>query len=72
MIRFDSKALFTALDKKRTQQDMTWKQVAEEIGISQSTIQKTKSGGRMEVDGMLQMVDWLSVPVETFVKRTKY
>jgi len=28
----------------------------------------SKNGGRMEVNGMLAMVDWLRVPVETFVR----
>ena len=72
MLRFDSFELFKALDKKRQQLNMTWKQVADEIGVSPSTIQKTRQGGRMEVDGMLRMVNWLNVPVESFVKHTKY
>ena len=69
MLRFDPKALYDALDKQRLSRNLTWKQVAEEIGIAASTIVRTKEGGRMEVDGMLQMVNWLNVPVETFVRR---
>ena len=69
-IRFDSKALYNALDKKRQEKNMTWKQVAAEIGVAESTIARTRQGGRMEVDGMLAMVSWLGVPVEFFTRKT--
>ena len=68
MPRFDSRALYHALDKQRTERGMTWEQVAREIGVASSTIRRTARGGRMEVDGMLAMVRWLNVPVETFVR----
>jgi len=67
MRRFDSKALYQALDEKRRFRDLTWDEVATEIGVSKTTISRTKGGGRMEVDGMLAMVAWLGVPVERFV-----
>jgi Trp operon repressor len=50
---------------------MSWREVAAEIGVSVSTITRTRTGGRMEVDGMLAMVRWLGVPVETFVRESK-
>ena len=68
MIRFDAKALYTALDEQRRAQDLTWAQVAAKTGVSAATIKRTRDGGRMEVDGMLAMVRWLGVPVETFVR----
>lgn len=66
--RFDSKALYQALDEKRKSLDLSWREVANEIGVSVSTITRTQSGGRMEVDGMLAMVAWLGVPVESFIR----
>jgi len=66
--RFDAKALYQALDEKRESRDLSWREVAAEIGVSVSTITRTRTGGRMEVDGMLAMVAWLGVPVETFVR----
>lgn len=67
MVRFDAKALYEALDKQRSERGLTWAQVAAQIGVSAATITRTRLGGRMEVDGMLAMVRWLGVPVETFV-----
>ena len=72
MRRFDSKALYQAIDEQRRTREMTWTEVSKEIGVSTSTITSTKRGGRMEVDGMLAMVHWLGVPVEAFVRERDY
>jgi len=69
--RFDASALFTALDRQRIDRGLTWDQVGREIGVSAATIKRTQLGGRMEVDGMLAMVAWLGLSVETFVRETE-
>ena len=71
MKRFDSKALYAALDEQRQARHLSWQAVAKEIGVSVPTIAHTQKGGRMEVDGMLAMVDWLGVAVETFVRESE-
>jgi transcriptional regulator with XRE-family HTH domain len=68
MIRFDTMALYRALDEQRRVRGLTWDQLAAEVGVSSATVRRTQFGGRMEVDGMLAMVYWLAVPVETFVR----
>ena len=70
MVRFDVKALYEALDNRRSARGMTWAKVAAEMGVSASTVTRTRIGGRLEVDGMLAMVRWLGVPVETFVRES--
>ena len=72
MKRFDAEALHKALDEQRKRRDMSWADVSKEIGVSASTLRRTKDGGRMEVDGMLAMVNWLNEKVETFVIETPY
>ena len=71
MLRFDSSALYEALDRQRTERGITWEQLAREIGVSPATMKRANKGGRMEVDGMLAMVRWLGVPVETFVHESQ-
>ena len=71
MRRFDPAALFAALDQQRIARGLSWDQLAREIGVSAATMKRTQQGGRMEVDGMLAMVGWLGVPVETFVRDTR-
>jgi len=70
MVRFDAKAMYEVLNERRSERGLTWQQVAAEIGVSAATLTRTRSGGRMEVDGMLAMVRWLGVPVETFVRES--
>ena len=70
MRRFDPPALFAALDQQRVARGLSWSDVAGETGVSAATIKRTELGGRMEVDGMLALVGWLGVPVETFVRES--
>jgi transcriptional regulator with XRE-family HTH domain len=70
MRRFDATALYRALDERRTARGQSWREVADAIGVSVATITRLRSGGRMEVDGMIAMVAWLGVSVETFVRET--
>jgi transcriptional regulator with XRE-family HTH domain len=68
MKRFDSRALYAALDRERQARGMSWQEVGRVIGVNPATISRTRSGGRLEVDGMLAMVAWLGRPVEDFVR----
>lgn len=68
MRRFDARSLYQALDDQRRSRGMTWTDLSKEIGVSVSTITRTRKGGRMEVDGMLAMVGWLGMLVEDFVR----
>jgi hypothetical protein len=67
-IRFDARLLFEALDAQRQERGISWKQAAEEIGVSPSTLTRTRLGGRMEVDGMLAMTRWLGRTAESFTR----
>ena len=69
-IRFDAKALYNAMDEQRRARGLTWTEVGRELGISPSTLTRTRLGGRMEVDGMLAMVRWLGRTVESFTRQT--
>jgi transcriptional regulator with XRE-family HTH domain len=66
--RLDTAALYEALNSQRIARGLTWGDVATEIGVSESTIRRARTGGRMEVDGVLAMVGWLGQPVEAFVR----
>lgn len=67
--RFDTLELYHALDAQRKVRDLTWSEVAAEVGVAASTLTRTRLGGRLEVDGMLAMVRWLGRTVESFVIR---
>lgn len=42
--------------------------MAREIGVSGSTIRRTKNADDLEADGMLQMVRWLGLAPESFAR----
>lgn len=64
--RFNTKALYEALDTQRAARDLTWAQVAGEIGVSAATLRRTRDGGRLELEGALSMVRWLGRTIESF------
>lgn len=64
--RFDVSALYTALDAERTARGLTWAQVQSEVGVSASTMRRMEKGGRMELDGVLFMLQWLGRKAEEF------
>jgi len=69
-IRFDTRALYEALDAQRAARGLTWADIARETGVAASTLKNTAKGGRLEVDGMLAMVHWLGRTVESFTRET--
>ena len=70
MIRIDSRALLAALDAARVRRELSWQELSREIGVSATTMRRLANGGRLEVDVMLAMVNWLGRTVESFTKRT--
>src|SRR5215471_21860094 len=75
MARFDSRALYEALDSQRVERDLSWKGVADEVNrhrtfmrpIASSTITSLKQKPAGEGDGILQMLLWLERTPESFV-----
>ena len=66
--RFDNDAFFAALDAERQARECTWKQVAEECGISASTLTRMSQGKRPDVDGLAALVAWSGLEVDRFVR----
>lgn len=65
--RFDTCALFRALDERREKTGSSWAQIAREIGVSASTLTRSRQGHQLETDGMRAMVRWLGKSPEEFV-----
>jgi transcriptional regulator with XRE-family HTH domain len=68
MRRFDTTALYQALDAERQARGLSWMQLSRAIGVSAATMHRLKHGGRLEVDGALAMASWLSRTVESFTR----
>jgi transcriptional regulator with XRE-family HTH domain len=66
---FDAASFFRALDAERQARRMTWKQVAGEARVSQSTLTRLAQGRRPDVDSLAVLVDWAGLKADDFVVR---
>ena len=55
---FDADAFFEALDKTRNNKKITWRKVAEEAGVSASTLTRMAQGKRPDVDTLAALAAW--------------
>jgi transcriptional regulator with XRE-family HTH domain len=67
--QFDVEAFYAALDSQRQSKRMNWKQVAEESGVSASTLTRIAQGRRPDVDSMAALSAWSGLKVDSFIRR---
>lgn len=65
--KFDAGAFFAALDAQRAARGLTWKQVAEESGVSASTLTRMAQGKRPDVDGLASLASWSGLDANAFM-----
>ena len=65
---FDADAFFSALDAVRIAKKKNWKQVAQEAGISASTLTRMAQGKRPDVDSLASLSAWSGLHVDDFVR----
>ena len=64
---FDSGKFYAALDSERSSRGMSWKQVAEESGVSASTLTRMAQGKRPDVDGLADLLSWSGLKEDSFM-----
>lgn len=64
---FDVETFFAGLDGQRQAKKLTWKQVAEETGVSASTLTRMAQGKKPDVDGLAALLNWSGLKAEDFV-----
>lgn len=62
----DVRGLHAALDSARAAQELSWRQLAKEIGVSASTISRMANGLKPDVTAFAAMTTWLRMPAESF------
>ncbi|WP_032393724.1 helix-turn-helix transcriptional regulator [Rhodococcus sp. 05-340-1] len=60
------KALHDALDAARVEADLSWRQLAKELGVSASTVSRMAQGLKPDVAVFAAMTTWLRMPAEAF------
>ena len=65
--QFDVSALHAALDSERRSRRLAWKEVAEESGISASTLTRLSQGRQPDVNSLAALVRWLGMSADHFI-----
>lgn len=63
----DVPALYGALDSRRSAKELSWRQLARELGLSASVFTRLAQGRTPELDSYVTMTRWLGVSTEAFV-----
>lgn len=67
ILRFDTPAIFRAIDTVRLERDLTWMQVAGEIGgMNAEQLKRFKKGSGIGIVGIGRVAQWLGRPVSSF------
>ena len=66
--RFDVVALHAALDAQRRSRHLTWKDVADESGVSASTLTRLSQGRQPDVNSLAALTAWLGISADDFMR----
>ncbi len=66
---FDIKGFHAALDAQRAAKGLNWKEVAEQSGVSPSTLTRMSQGRRPDVDGLALLLAWSGLDASDFLPR---
>ena len=66
--RFDVAALHAALDSQRRARHLTSKDVADESGVSASTLTRLSQGRQPDVNSLAALTAWLGIPADDFMR----
>src|SRR4051812_10185417 len=61
-------ALFSALDSKREAENLSWREVAREVGVNHSIFTRLSQGNRPDVDTFMTLTGWLGLSPDRFVE----
>lgn len=71
VLRWDTEAIFRALDRKRDRGDLTWNAIAEEIdGVTPLQLKGMAKGGRAFLPEVMRVVGWLGICASHLTKES--
>ena len=66
-MNFDSKRFYEAVDRRRSEERLSWRQLASRLSLSPSTFSRLAQGRRPDVDTFVKVLAWLKQPADDFV-----
>ena len=67
----DIAAFYAALDTKRQQEGLSWRELAHRLEISPSTLTRMAQGRRPDVDTFATLLRWLGMEADAFMRPTQ-
>lgn len=64
---FDAERFFRDVDRRRRDQDLSWRGLGSELSISASTFSRLSQGRRPDVDTFLTLLEWLESPADVYL-----
>ena len=73
ILRWDTKALHSALNAERQARGLTWKEVARDVGgFTPGMLTNLAKGGRTGFPGVMRIVGWLGQPAAAFTRASDW
>ncbi|MEZ5320009.1 MAG: hypothetical protein R2752_21590 [Vicinamibacterales bacterium] len=68
-LRFDARALYSALDAERIARGLTWREAAGAAGVrGAGALTRLRAGGRVMFPEVMRVLAWLDAPAARFVR----
>jgi transcriptional regulator with XRE-family HTH domain len=67
-VKFDTVGFFAALDRERTGRKLPWRKLAEQAGVSASTMTRLSQGKRPDVDSLASLCAWAKFSADDFIR----
>jgi hypothetical protein len=69
ILRFDTRAMYSALNDERQRQNLTWKQLVTQLpGFTQSMVANLAEGPLIGFPRVMTITQWLKCPAAVFVR----
>ena len=68
---FDGQGFYQAIDAERLSRNLNWKQVAEQSGVSASTLTRIAQGKNPDVDSLSALVSWSGLDSGNFIRSAR-
>ncbi len=65
----DVQALYAAVESKKSELDLSWRRLADELELGDHTVFTRMSRGQVpEINTLLSLTGWLGLPLDTFAR----
>ena len=65
---FNTHALYAVLNTHREARKVSWKEVAKQTGVSQSTLSRLGNGKGLDIDSLMNLLAWCQIDVRDFLQ----